>query len=106
MKYTLDTLWACLAERGIPPPAEEYRFHPTRMWRFDWVWPEKHLAMEINGGLYKQGRHSRGVGSEGDMEKLAEAMILGWRVLVVSPRQVENGQALDWIERLYNCEQR
>ncbi len=104
MKLTMTTLWACLAERGTPPPTPEFLFHPVRLWRLDWAWPEKKLAVEVNGGLFSRGRHSRGVGQEGDYEKIAEAMILGWRVLVVSPRQIENGMALGWIERLYHSE--
>lgn len=104
VKMTLATLWACLAEKGIPEPVSEFRFHPTRKWRFDWCFPERRLAVECDGALYVQGRHSRGAGREKDMEKLAEALCLGWRVLVVSPRHIENGAALDWICRLYHRE--
>ena len=28
----------------------EYRFHPTRKWRFDYAWPENKIALEVEGG--------------------------------------------------------
>lgn len=85
---------------GLPKPQLEWRFHPTRRWRFDLAWPDKSLAVEIDGGVYVQGRHTRGAGVEKDMEKLAEAAIAGWTVIRVSTNQVKSGQALTWIERL------
>ncbi len=86
---------------GLPKPTPEYRFHPTRKWRFDWAWPAQSIAVEVDGGVFVQGRHTRGAGVEKDMEKFAEATIAGWRVLRVSTRQVRNGQALHWLCRLF-----
>lgn len=85
---------------GLPRPEAEYRFHPTRKWRFDFAWPAKSVAVEVDGAVYSGGRHTRGSGVEKDCEKFAEAMVLGWRVLRVTPRHVQSGQALTWIERL------
>ncbi len=85
---------------GLPTPVSEFRFHPTRRWRFDLAFVSQRLAVEIDGGLYTGGRHSRGQGRERDLEKLAEALCLGWRVLVVSPRMIQDGRALAWLTRL------
>lgn len=84
----------------LPRPEREFKFHPVRKWRFDFCWPSKSLAVEVEGGVFVQGRHTRGAGMERDMEKYAEAMLLGWRVLRVSTRQIQSGQALTWVERL------
>jgi very-short-patch-repair endonuclease len=84
----------------LPVPEREFRFHPTRKWRFDFAWPKESLAVEVDGGLFVAGRHSRGAGAEKDMEKFAEAMIGGWRVLRVSTNQVKTGAALKWVERI------
>lgn len=85
---------------GAPEPVREYRFHPHKKWKFDFAWPEVKLAVEIEGGVYVQGRHSRGAGFEADCAKYAEALLLGWRVLRVTRKHLKNGQALRWIEAL------
>jgi len=83
----------------VPEPVREYRFHPKRKWRFDFAWPARLVAVEVEGGTFSGGRHSRGRGFEADAEKYAEAAILGWRVLRVTTAMVNDGRALDLIER-------
>lgn len=81
-------------------PEREYRFHPTRRWRFDFAFPDLLLAVEVEGGLYVQGRHSRGAGMEADLEKYGEAQRLGWTIYRCSPRMVKNGSAIQVILEL------
>ncbi len=69
---------------GVP----EFRFHPTRKWRFDFAWPEHKVAMEIEGAVWVRGRHTRGSGFVKDMEKYNAAASLGWRVFRFTPQQV------------------
>lgn len=84
---------------GLPAPEAEVRFHPTRKWRADLLWREpRKLIVEVEGGVYVQGRHSRGVGLEADAEKYAHALLAGFPVLRVTPRQVQQGHAVNWIE--------
>jgi len=85
---------------GLPRPQAEYRFLPTRRFRFDLAWPDRALAVEIDGAIWTGGRHTRGAGVERDCEKFAEALLAGWKVLRVTTGQVRSGQALGWIERL------
>lgn len=60
-------------------PEQQYRFHASRKWRFDYAWPAMKLAVEIDGGQWiaHGGRHN----TDGDREKLNAAAVLGWRVL-------------------------
>jgi very-short-patch-repair endonuclease len=81
------------------PYKTEVRFAPPRRWRFDYVIGEK-LAIEVDGAVYSGGRHVRGKGYEGDLEKFNEAVILGYRVLRFSTGQVKSGLAIDTIKRL------
>ena len=81
-------------------PELEYRFHPTRRWRFDFCLHDEKLAIEVEGGTWSGGRHTRGSGFEADAEKYAEALMLGWRVLRVTGHQVKSGKAIDWTLRL------
>ena len=60
---------------------KEYMFHYTRKWRFDYAIPELKIAIEIDGGVWDYGRHNRPQGYINDMEKLNNAISLGWYVL-------------------------
>ena len=57
-------------------------------------WPSK-----MQGGVWQQGRHSRGKGATADAEKLSTAAVQGWRVLVVVEAQITSGEAVRWIEQ-------
>jgi very-short-patch-repair endonuclease len=86
----------------LPLPERQYKFHPTRKWPFDFAWPDRRLAVEVDGGTWSGGRHTRGQGYENDCEKLNEAAILGWTVLRVTGKMVEDGRALTYIERMFD----
>lgn len=58
----------------------EFRFHATRKWRFDFADPASLVSLELDGGVFVQGRHSRGKGYEADLEKLNTALSMGWKV--------------------------
>ena len=88
-----------LRAAGLPLPVPELRFHPDRRWRFDLAWPDRMVAIEVDGGSWIGGRHTSGSGFENDCIKLSTAAALGWRVLRVTPRMIERGQALELIER-------
>lgn len=92
-------LYFHLKASGLPKPELQFRFHPTRAWRFDFAWPAALLAVEMDGGVWSQGRHSRGAGQIADMEKQAEAVLLGWRLLRVTGHHLQTGQAIEWVRR-------
>jgi very-short-patch-repair endonuclease len=86
---------------GIRVPLEEYKFHPTRKWRFDFAWPENAIAMECDGSVWTQGRHTRGQGFINDMEKLNEAARLGWRVFRFTTQQFKSGEAHRYMKEVF-----
>jgi len=90
----------------LPTPDLELRFHPVRRWRFDFAWIGQRLALEVEGGTWSGGRHTRGSGFEADTEKYNAATLEGWRVLRVTGNQVKKGQALVWLEQALNSERR
>ena len=94
------TMLSQIAAARLLPCSPQYVFHSTRKWRFDFAWPEIRFAVEVNGGIYVRGGHSRGKGQENDMEKIAEAAILGWTTICVSSNQIKSGEALRWIETI------
>ncbi len=83
------TRWAQLAPPDAPVYCAEYRFHPTRKWRFDCAFPDRKVAVELEGGTYTGGRHTRGKGYEQDIEKYNAAVVLGWRLLRFTAGQLE-----------------
>ena len=93
-----DELAQQMRYAGLPEPVREAMFHPVRKWRFDFSWPDAMLAVEVDGGTWAGGRHSRGGGYTGDCVKYAEAMLLGWRVLRVTGDMVRDGRALRYVE--------
>ncbi len=83
----------------LPPPETEYRFHKVRLWRFDFAWPSRKIALEIEGGTWNGGRHVTGAGYAKDCEKYNEATISGWKVIRATADMVSNGQAIQIIKR-------
>ena len=65
--------------------AREYLFCDGRRWKFDYALPQYKIAIEVEGGLWIQGRHNRAPGMIADMEKYNEAAMLGWKVLRYTP---------------------
>lgn len=98
MKKTDELILQIRAAR-LPPPQREYRFHPTRRWRFDFCWPKKYIACEFEGGVYTHGRHTRGKGFENDCEKYNEAALYGWKVIRVTANMVRSGLAIEQLTR-------
>jgi very-short-patch-repair endonuclease len=110
-----ELLLAVQLEQAGIPFEREYRFAPPRKWRADFhirlprdplLNDYRNFLVEIDGGGWVQGRHTRGSGFEKDAEKASAAAILGYRVIRCTPRQVENGLALSWIRQALGLEER
>jgi hypothetical protein len=99
MSAIVQTLLHQMKATRLPKPTLELKFHPKRRWRFDLAYPERLLAIEVEGGVWTNGRHTRGAGYSADCEKYSEAAILGWRIVRVTSDMVVSGQALDLVTR-------
>ena len=89
---------AALAQTGIPAPVAEFRFHPIRKWRFDFCWPDQKVALEIQGGIFFNGRHSRGAAMLKEWEKLNTAAGMGYRLLYCQPADCTKAATIDAIK--------
>lgn len=115
------------------PASRELVFHPVRKWRFDLGMQSRRVAVEVEGAIFKGvakamttlaqltaaqqcvtpadfkaikmmgGRHNRGAGMRGDLEKYNEAAAMGWVVIRVMPEMITDGRALTWFERVWNA---
>lgn len=81
-------------------PTAEFVFHPTRKWRFDFAFPQELVAVEIEGGIFVKGAHTRGAHFRSDCEKYNAAVELGWSVLRYTDREIKRGTAIAQIERV------
>jgi very-short-patch-repair endonuclease len=80
-----------------PQFIRQYRIHPDRKFVADFFFSQGPLVVEIDGGGYINGRHSRGQGIENDAEKSALIAAMPARLIRVTPKHVENGLAVQWI---------
>ncbi len=104
MKATIETTIAALQSHGLPDPVAELRFAPPRRFRWDWSWPDYLVAVEIQGGRWQGGRHTRPAGYRTDCEKLALGQLLGWKVIWCVPEQIASGELLTWLLRALGVE--
>jgi very-short-patch-repair endonuclease len=85
LEKRFELLWRA---HGGPVLEKEFRFHPVRKWRADFAHLESRTLIEIEGGIYVNGRHNRGAGFAADLEKYLEASLEGWRVVRLGPNEL------------------
>lgn len=93
-----DAFCALLKTIGLEA-VKEYKFHPKRQWRADYAILSHNIIIEVEGGVWTQGRHTRGKGFIGDIEKYNAATSSGWRVLRFIPTLLFTQQTLETIKK-------
>ena len=58
------------------------------------------LAVEVEGGAYRGGRHTSVTGFKADISKYNAATMLGWRLLRFHGDLVKSGEATDTIRKV------
>jgi very-short-patch-repair endonuclease len=80
-----EALW----ERWGGPALEcEYKFSAARRWRADYCHTASRTIIELEGGIYSAGRHTRAAGYLGDIEKYNAAAAMGWRIIRCQPKEL------------------
>jgi hypothetical protein len=115
--------WSLRPLEGIEP-VPEYRFHPTRRWRFDFAFPDLKLAIEIQGMgrtapafchkckkacvcprckkmtvVHHAGGHQTPKGMRNDCDKHNAAILMGWRILVFATSDYDPVRWVDITQR-------
>ena len=75
----------------------EYKFSSKRKWRADFAIKKYKILVEIEGGVYSNGRHTRGSGFVKDCEKYNTAVLLGWKVLRFPTHMVMDNTAIEFL---------
>lgn len=103
----LERSFAFMAKAAhVPPFVTEHMFCDGRKWRFDFAWPEHKVAFEVEGGIWTQGRHTRGDAFNKDCEKYNAAALLGWRVFRVTETHLRDGSAFSWLRQCFHLERK
>ena len=97
-----DLLFQQMQFVGLPTPEREYKFAPPRRYRADFAYPSERLLIEVEGGIWTGGRHSRGAGFTEDAKKYNLAAAMGFRVLRFTGDMIKDGSALKTIEEVLN----
>lgn len=94
----LPAIWE---KYNIPGPIPEYQFCLERRWRIDYAWPNigYGIALEIEGGIYKGGRHISPKGFIKDMEKYNKMAEYGWILLRYEPNHIDFFQIRNTINK-------
>lgn len=95
----VNVFYAMCRKYDLPIACPEYRFDRVRKWRFDYAWPDQRVALEVEGGVWTRGRHTRGSGYAKDLEKYSEAAAQGWRLIRVTPDQLCTLETIDLLKR-------
>ena len=88
-----------LRERGIRFD-REFRFHSARKWRLDYfchVGAKVPFAIEIEGGAFSRGRHTRGKGFEADCTKYNSLAINRVPLLRFTTGQIKRGEDIPFL---------
>lgn len=91
----------CVRE-GLPEPTCEYMFHETRKWRIDYYFEvgSKRIALEVEGGVWTGGRHTRGSGFVKDIEKYNELSAYGIYLIRCQPKDLCTMSTINLIKQV------
>lgn len=98
LEFRFAHLWA-----ELYPEIDLHHQHPIceeRRYRFDFAHVSSKTAIEIQGGVFVNGLgHSSGKGITNDAEKIQLASSLGWVVIPVTGKQIEDSDVLERIKQ-------
>jgi very-short-patch-repair endonuclease len=71
----------------------------SRPWRADFTWPAHKIVVEVQGGAFGGGRHTRGVGYTTDLQKSLLLQADGWLCMGLTAGMVEDPSGF-WIKQV------
>lgn len=93
-RYPVFSKW--MQSKGF---VAEHKFSADRKWRMDYAHLELLISIEVEGGIWNLGGHTRPAGFLLNMEKYNEATLAGWAVLRTTPQAIKNGEAYQLVDR-------
>lgn len=100
-----EFLRAWLKRNPHKAPQRQYKWHPKRRFRADFAFVEKRVLVEIMGTRSIKSAHTTVTGYHSDCLRMAEAVILGWRILYFDSVFKENwNEAVILLERVLDAD--
>ena len=81
-------------------PTQQYKFCATKKWSADFAWVKRRIIVEVEGGIWVNGRHVRPLGFIADCWKYNWATQHGWQLFRFPSDWVKSGDALNLIEEI------
>lgn len=82
-----------IKDSGLPAPERHFVYLEDRNYSGDFVWPNRKVAVEVDGGAHKTpGRF----GASHERHYLL-SVIGGWTIVHVGKTEVRDGRALEWL---------
>ena len=78
LESRIASIWDAL---GGVELVREFRFDKTRRWRADFASESARVLIEVEGGVWRGGRHTNPLGFINDAEKYLAATLQGWSVI-------------------------
>ena len=78
----------------------EHVFYQGRKWRIDFAIIDLKIGIEIEGGVWANGRHTRGKGFIDDMGKYNAAVTLGWVILRFTPQDLNKITTFETVQKV------
>ena len=99
-----------IRQARLPEPEQQVAIIPKRRYRFDFAYPHLMVAIEVDGGTWKQTNRGRSAGHAHparithDNEKRNLARLLGWRVFQFDTTAINDGSALEMVRQVIHRE--
>lgn len=86
----------------LPEPRRDTKLNDNqkRRWRYDFIFDDAKVIVEVEGGTFVKGRHIRGTAFNSDCHKYAFAMLQGYIVLRIDTIMVRDGTGVDYLSKL------
>jgi len=84
-----------MEEAGIETPDQQYLPIKGRKIRLDFAWPDRKIALEVDGAVHRIKKSFKG-----SFERNVMLLMAGWKVLHVGGDDVRNGRAIEWIKEV------
>lgn len=75
----------------------EVKLIPQRRFRFDFVHRLSKVAIEINGGNWSRGRHTRASALLSEYEKINLAQMEGYQIFILNNEMITE----EWLRKIY-----